>query len=435
MASTGAQKWQKYFSKEDVQTAIVKGPAKVTDGENAFIDTLEDGSPITVVKMPAFSPKYQIKYVKKGKEVEGFVSEKYIGKPILKKGATENLGVRAETLTKYGTNKQVAFGGKKVDCMTFSNHTSLMNSILKGLKSNSKVSESIIEVFESFAKSNYETLIWQKQIPDSDINELGKYVGEVIIGLLALKNNTQPFSTKFYKGTVDMFCVPTDPSFSGVDSFLVMSNGTVVPISSKYGVGAKASFFSNLLNKAMDSNVPSGSVINDVIDSARKAGVSSAALTSKQGSKEVVYEYGIRKVLRLSRATVKDPYAIYTNVKTYGKNPKKLTPEAKQVLDIIKKSADKKIVDKLPYSMTAFFSRSMADRLNSDPKSVAAMVEILAGKNFWQANLDIAEWKKGKVKYRMVPSASATIQIIGSKSAIDDIDAKQGMVNYELRLP
>jgi hypothetical protein len=139
--------------------------------------------------------------------------------------------------------------------------------------------------------------------------------------------------------------------------------------------------------------------------------------------------------LRLSRATVKDPYAVYTNVKTYGKNPKKLTPEAKQVLDIIKKSADKKIVDKLPYSMTAFFSRSMADRLNSDPKSVAAMVEILAGKNFWQANLDIAEWKKGKVKYRMVPSASATIQIIGSKSAIDDIDAKQGMVNYELRLP
>jgi hypothetical protein len=77
----------------------------------------------------------------------------------------------------------------------------------------------------------------------------------------------------------------------------------------------------------------------------------------------------------------------------------------------------------------------MADRLNSDGKSVEAMIEILAGKNFWQANLDIMEWKKGNIKYRMVSSGKASVQIIGSKSAIDDIDAKQGMVNYEVRMP
>jgi hypothetical protein len=220
-----------------------------------------------------------------------------------------------------------------------------------------------------------------------------------------------------------------------VDSFLVLSDGSIVPVSSKYGVGAKASFFSNLLNKALDENLPPRSVIADIADSARKAGISAAALTSKQGSKEIVYEYGIRKILKLPVSAVRNPYAIYTNVKNSGKKDSKLSPEAKKVLDLIKNSADKKIVEKLPYSMTAFFSRSMAQNLNSDPKSVKAMVEILAGKNFWQANLDIAEWKKGNIKYRMVSSGSASIQIIGSKSAIDDIDAKQGMVNYEVRLP
>jgi hypothetical protein len=181
--------------------------------------------------------------------------------------------------------------------------------------------------------------------------------------------------------------------------------------------------------------VPPRTVIGEVVDSAKRAGVSSSSLTSKQGSKEVLYEYGIRKVLNMSRNAVKDPYAVYTNVKTNGKNTKKLSPEAKLVLDKIKEMADKKIADKLPFSMTSFFSRSMADRLNSDGKSVEAMIEILAGKNFWQANLDIMEWKKGNIKYRMVSSGKASVQIIGSKSAIDDIDAKQGMVNYEVRMP
>ena len=401
MSSSGASKWQKYFSSDDVQTAIIKGPAKVYDSDNTIIDTLEDGTPITVLKMKTFNAKYTISYAKDKKTINGFVSEKFVGKPIIKKGATENLGVRAETLTKYGTKKQVSFGGKKVECMTFNTHTELMNSLLKGLKSNSKVSESIVEVFQDFAKTNYETLKWQKQIPDSDINELGKYAGEIIIGLLCLKGNKSPFSASFYKGTVSSFRVPTDPSFSGVDSFLILSDDTIVPISSKYGVGAKASFFSNLLNKAMDSGVPPRTVIGEVVDSAKKAGISSAALTSKQGSKEVLYEYGIRKVLNMPKNSVRDPYAVYTNVKVNGKNTKKLIPEAKQVLDKIEKMADKKIVDKLPFSMTAFFSRTMADRLNSDKKSVEAMIEILAGKNFWQANLDIAEWKKGNVKYNL----------------------------------
>lgn len=435
MSSTGANKWQKYFSKGDVATAIIKGPAKIYDSKNSIIDTLADGTSITVVKMRTFSPKYSISYSKRSKTVEGFVSEKNVGKPISKKGATENLGVRAETLTKLGIRKQISFGGKKVECMTFNSHTTLMRSLISGLKTNPKVSESIVEVFEDFAKTNYTTLKWQKQIPDSDINELGKYAGEIIIGLLGLKGNKTPFSTNFYKGKVFSFCIPTDPSFSGVDSFFILGDKTIVPISSKYGVGAKASFFSNLLNKAIDAGVPPRTVIGEVVDSAKRAGVSSSSLSAKQGSKEVLYEYGIRKVLNMSRSTIKNPYDVYTNVKANGKNTKKLSPEAKQVLDTIKQMADKKIADKLPFSMTSFFSRSMADRLNSDKKSVEAMVEILAGKNFWQANLDILEWKKGNIKYKMVSSGKASVQIIGSKSAIDDIDAKQGMVNYEVRMP
>jgi len=69
MSSTGANKWQKYFSKGDVATAIIKGPAKIYDSTNSIIDTLADGTPITVLKMKTFSSKYAISYTKRSKAV------------------------------------------------------------------------------------------------------------------------------------------------------------------------------------------------------------------------------------------------------------------------------------------------------------------------------------------------------------------------------
>ena len=62
------------------------------------------------------------------------------------------------------------------------------------------------------------------------------------------------------------------------------------------------------------------------------------------------------------------------------------------------------------------------------------MLDVLAGKEFYQANLNIDRWKKGEIIYSLTKSGDVSINIIGSKSAITDIDAKQGLINYELKI-
>ena len=58
------------------------------------------------------------------------------------------------------------------------------------------------------------------------------------------------------------------------------------------------------------------------------------------------------------------------------------------------------------------------------------MIDILAGKNFWQANLDARKWKEGVISYSMFNSGKINLKIIGSKGAIKDIEMKEGMINY-----
>ena len=104
------------------------------------------------------------------------------------------------------------------------------------------------------------------------------------------------------------------------------------------------------------------------------------------------------------------------------------------VMEAMKKSpyAERDIIAKLPKSATAFFCRAIAKRLNDDKMAMDQMREILAGKNYWQANLNKGEWNKGVVSFKFSNSGQASLKIFGNKSATDDIDAKQGMVNYLL---
>ena len=154
----------------------------------------------------------------------------------------------------------------------------------------------------------------------------------------------------------------------------------------------------------------------------------------KRGSKETIYMHGIHDVLDLK---ISSPYKVFTDIKTHKGDLRGMSADTLKVINSIQsyKSVDKKIVEKLPQSVTSFFSREIAQQLNNDKISVNAMLEILAGKNFWQANLDINSWKRGIIKYKIVNSGKASINVIGSKASMDDIDAKQGTVNYELTLP
>lgn len=438
MASDKEEKWKKYFSDVAVETTIKAKSGKqvsVLDQKGKSIDVLDDGYKITVPATKIYSPKYYVIYNKNGNLKSGYVDQANVAKPIPTKGATETLGVRAETLTKYGESKKIKFAGNDVKVKFFKTHKQLAKSIMKGLEENRKVSEGIVEVFETyFSMEDYVSLMWTGEVAPNEINELGKYVGEVIIGLLALKGDTSAFMPQFYKGKISGFAVPDDPSFTGVDSFLLMSDGEIIPISSKYGVGAKASLFANLLPKALNyyDDLPP-SVLKSLCASAKDAKITAATLESKRGSKEILYTHGIKRILKLN---IVKPYDVFTDIKT-KKTLSKLSPDSRKVVSAIQAypGVDKKIIDALPQSVTAFFSREIANQLNADKKSVTAMLEILAGKNYWQANLDINRWRLGIVTYKMVNSGKASINVIGSKAAINDIEAKQGMINYELKLP
>ena len=221
------------------------------------------------------------------------------------------------------------------------------------------------------------------------------------------------------------FNLPADPSFSGVDSFVETANG-LTPLSSKYGAGAAASFFSNILIGGMDIELEE-SIFSRVVEAAKDRGVTAADLFKKQKSKHVLYQYGVRRILGMA---IDDPYGVYDAVKNG-----ELTEDRYRVsreIRLLGESVDPRILEYLDSSMTAFFSRATAEALNACPKSMEQMKRILIKKDYWQVNLDKTAWRKGVIKFSFINSGEAKLQIIGSKAAMNDITGSQGMINYRL---
>ena len=360
-----------------------------------------------------------------------------VGRPT----GSETLGVRAETLILGGKLEKVRYGTKDVECRTFTTAEQISKSIVNGLEKNPKIPDYITDDFKKYDKSKkWNRFEWNESIPKNEMNQLGKYAGEVITGLIGLSTYAAlAFHPNILsgKGKVSQFCVPTDPAFSGVDVFFCMKDGSIIPVSNKYGKGAAASFFTNVMPEAM--SVPlktlSDSPLKDLVKIANK--LSSIALMSKGGAggkaKFIIYEYGIRNILGISKSVIKDPYKdIYEIIRT-GKT----TPNVTRVVSAIKKykGVDAVVVKNLPASVTAFFCREIAKQFNASKGANEDMAKILAGKNYWQANLNDRKWFKGDVDYRLTNSGEVKINVIGSKAPTTDIVASQGLVNYFMETP
>jgi hypothetical protein len=109
-------------------------------------------------------------------------------------------------------------------------------------------------------------------------------------------------------------------------------------------------------------------------------------------------------------------------------------------VDTIKRQTDRRsVLDLLTHqngyaSITGYFTRTIATDLNNCPNSIEFLKELIAGKKFYQANLNIQKWMKGEVEYNYVSSGKVNLKIFGDKSPLTDITAKQGLVNYLLTL-
>lgn len=368
----------------------------------------------------------------------GKVSANAVNRPT----GSETLGVRAETLILGGKLEKVKYGTAMVECRTFTSAGEIAASMVKGLDDNPKVPDYITEDFRKYQKSKtWNRFEWNESIPKNEMNQLGKYAGEVITGLIGMSTYaSRAFHPNILsgKGKVSRFCVPTDPAFSGVDVFFCMKDGSIIPVSNKYGKGAAASFFTNLLPEAL--SVPlktlSNSPLKDIVKIADSLQVT-VAIAKKGGpngkAKPIIYEYGIRKLLGFSKAQIRDAYADVYEPLRQGK----MTPTTNKVVKAIENysGVDAVVIKNLPKSVTAFFCREIAKNLNASKGASTDMTKILAGKNYWQANLNDRKWAKGDVDYRMTNSGNVVINVIGSKAPTTDIVASQGLINYFMETP
>lgn len=337
--------------------------------------------------------------------------------------------IQSETLIKSGTPITVELGSNAFDAMEFRNSSVLLDSILTGLQNNSRVPERVVNQFVHYIESSDKSkIVWNSDITPEEINELGKYLGEMLPGVLLLDRNWSSFDTQFMK-IPRRFAVPTDCSFSGIDSFFTDYRGNSTMISSKYGPGARASVFSNLLPIAMDKKLGE-SQFKNLIAAAEEAGIDSETLIAKQGSKNVLYTYGINQILGLNH---ENPIEIFNDIRNHCINKTELKGESKSVLDKINSTANNMIVSALPHSTTSFFARTTAERLNEDKKSIEQMKEVLQMKDFVQLNMNMTKWRQGDIQFKVRRSSEADIKIGGNKSAVNDLDARQGSLVYELK--
>lgn len=331
----------------------------------------------------------------------------------------------ARIFSKGGESETYSWMGKEEPVVSFKTAKEIQNSIIDGCLESKLLGDPIAESFKDlFSKGE---LNWDPSTPAATLNKLGVYTGEVLVGWVFLANKQrQHFINNPFKGTPAKFILPTDPAFSGVDSWIQMKDGSVYALSSKFGGGAKASLFSNLLEKGIQKeNKLQDSVFKKLCEAASKNNL------SYKNSRQIVYEFGVREILKISKSVIKDPNDVYQQIFT-----RRMKDEAKKVISDIRSypNVDKVIIANLSNgaSVSNFFNREIAKKLNEDEKSISQMKEILQGKDYWQGNLQIKSWVDGELEYRWISSAEAKLNIVGNKGSASDITSKQGWINYEL---
>lgn len=350
----------------------------------------------------------------------GFV---ILAKPSVKGNNASFASLDARVFSGLGKNSTFLFNGKDVKVVTFTDYKKIEASIIDGCKKSRLLGQHYAEIFESFFSQG--KLEWSTKVPVQAINKLGVYVGELLVGWALLKGaQSKYFASNPFVGRPMAFHIPTDPAFSGVDSFIEMRDNSYYAISSKYGAGAKASIFTNLFEQGIEqSQSLEKSVFKDMCQFAKSNSINHTK------SKEFVYNYGVYHLLGIKRSEISDPTSVFTDIRT-GKS----TDDVNTLVSAISKATnDKAIVDQLPQSASAYFNRRIADELNNDKKSIEQMRTLLAGKDYWQANLQTALWAKGGLQFKFISSRAAKVKIYGNKSSIVDITCKQGWLNYELR--
>lgn len=417
MASSGKQKFDKYFAGKTRVETYAKGPR----GQSVcvfgkplgplMLGTIPNGHPITVLPAATFEGRYRIEYRDhRDCLAVGFISDANTGKP---KG-NGLLGIVLERITAsdfIAETPTTEYNGVK--CYVFRDGETLLQTIKRNAE-RIQIDSHLLETIRGLPHVQ-----WCGAALEQERKRLGVYLGELLIGYQALAGETglAPW------GKASRFLIPCDPSFCGVDSW-IDDGKTVWPVSSKFGHGAAASVFSNILPLAIKRGATG--VLGELVAASRDAGVTAETLLNKTGSKDVLYYYGMRTVLNVD---IRDPVSIFAAVKNGRHHPRLI-----DVTEAIRNHpmASAQIREALPNSITSFFCRALASNMEACPDTKTQFMDILCDKSYIQANLVVDKWLAGVVEFRFTKSGDSFLRIIGNKSAISDITCKQGMVNYRL---
>ena len=461
MATSGKDKWEKYFKDKEVETYVKANSSNSKDKNYVYDITggkttkrLDHGHPITVKQTEVYydSGPYQNKIlIEYDRNEIGYIHIDCIDKV---KDGRATIQIESSKLINLGDNIIVDSLNNEINvpCKSFKTKEELALSIINGLENEPSVPDYIAEQFTEFFAGhlvgNNRAIKWNPGVGDKEKNSLGAYLGELLIGYMALDGESLAFSDPdIVKYPIEYFAVPTDPSFPGIDSFIQYKNrgttgsGGKYLISSKAGSGAKASIWNNLMPlvvnyQAKGNQLTRNSSLEKLVRSFK------AVPGASSNGKKVVYHYGVNYILKYA-GSVTDSYSLYNQLKqgNLNENNSKLLETAKQIQSSLNKrdfptasvsDITRNLNDK-GKGMTAFFSRYIADELMNDPEAIRILTDRLAGKKFYQANLDMAKWRRGEIKFTTNHVKSTEIKIIGSKSATHQLDASQGTVNYELK--
>lgn len=417
MASSGKQKFDKYFAGKTRVETYAKGQKgqSVCVFEkplgSCVLGTIPNGHPITVLPAASFEGRYRIEY-KDHLEclVVGFISDANTGKP---KG-NGLLGMVLERITAadfIAEAQTTEYNG--VRCYVFHDGETLLQTIKRNAEL-IKIESHLLETIRGLP-----AVRWSGAALEQERKRLGVYLGELLIGYQALVGETG----SAHWGKAKRFLIPADPSFCGVDSW-IDDGQTVWPVSSKFGHGAAASVFSNILPLAIKRGATG--VLGELVAASKDSGVTAETLLNKTGSKDVLYHYGMRTVLKVN---IENPVSIFTAVKN-GHNHQRLN----DVTEAIRSHpfASDQIKAALPNSITSFFCRALAANMEACQETKEQFMDILCDKSYIQANLEVDKWLSGVMDFCFTKSGESFLRIIGNKSAISDITCKQGMVNYRL---
>lgn len=432
MASTGIKAWEKYFAPrpdaEGVNTKTKNAPLYTMDGQLIKGRTLNNADVFVPYEKPRADLLKHIVYQK----IDYRTKVDNLLKPVVRKEDSYLSTITADRLVEAGgSNGKILINGEDVEVKFWTSAASMEKTIINSLTS-LNMPKHLVTSIKNMIASGYREFEWDPACTKKEKDKMGIYLGELLIGMMALKGGFKFGDAELSRKRFVKFSLPRSANFAGIDSILTTDKGEQVLISSKYDKGAAASFFTNVIPVLfkIKPNMRTGSTTLDIL-------MKIHSRCSDHTGRETLYHYGFNHVMKM-----KKPYSgkdLIAKLDRYKPKDKEVDPFIKE---IVKKLQDPKFkVDGLtpdirtnaPLSLTYLFSKFVSRQLNADSAAKKAVLEALSIKKFYQANLNTSKWNKGMVEMSVFFSENTGKVEFTSKLSSKDVRGGGGILNYVIK--